>query len=184
MITSMSKQGGRHGILFDPGSVGNLQGDEWAKEISRTAIASGRHPEQLKRPKPLRVAGVGHGSQEATHDLRIPVCLKQTNGTYSSGTFEAPTIKNSNLPALLGLNTLEKLGAIVNFKTHELFIPGPGEAKLQEAMPSGTEAYQLEKAPSGHLLLPCSHYDEFDKQKHKQHRVNDAVALLTSPAEQ
>jgi len=133
--------------------------------VGQQALAHGRQPIETKRDRPLRVAGVGHGSQEALHNCTIPICLMQTDGVVNSGTFEAPTIRHSQLPGLLGLSALEDTGAIIDFKRKRLYFPGPGDHNLESTLPPGTEAYQLDKAPSGHLLLPCTHYAAADKQQ-------------------
>ena len=54
---------GRHSVIVDPGSVGNLCGDKWAKDIATAAVRAGEKPEHKKRARPLDVSGVGNGSQ-------------------------------------------------------------------------------------------------------------------------
>ena len=53
---------GRPAILIDPGSVGNLGGADWAREVAKVALQNKRKPEQFKRDRPLNVSGVGNGS--------------------------------------------------------------------------------------------------------------------------
>ena len=53
---------GRPAIIVDPGSVGNLGGDQWCKEVAVAGSRAGKKPSYKKRPKPLSVSGVGHGS--------------------------------------------------------------------------------------------------------------------------
>ena len=52
----------RPSIIIDPGSVGNLCGDRWAKEIAMLAMSNGRNPVHRKRERALQVSGVGYAS--------------------------------------------------------------------------------------------------------------------------
>jgi len=74
------------------------------------------------------------------------------------GKLVIPSVSKSELPGLLGLAALRKNRAILDFSTLELYFCGPGEYELGKAMPPGTDVFQLEVAPSGHLVLPCCNY--------------------------
>ena len=107
---------GRPALVVDPGSVGNLSGDAWAKEVAKAAARHGKHPEYQKRPRPLRVSGVGQGAQTCVYDCKLPVALRQLNGeTVSLGCITTPTVSGSELPGLLGLTALRKNRAILDF---------------------------------------------------------------------
>ena len=41
----------------------------------------------------------------------------------------------------------------------QLHLCGPGEYDLATLLPPGTDSFQLEVAPSGHLVLPCCEYE-------------------------
>ena len=69
-----------------------------------------------------------------------------------------PTVSKSDLPGLLGLAALTKNRGILDFNTMELHFCGPGDYDLGKALPPGTDTFQLEKAPSGHMVLPCCEY--------------------------
>ena len=56
---------GRTPIIVDPGSVGNLCGDRWAEEVANAVVAAGLKSAYSKRPKPLRVSGVGAAPRSA-----------------------------------------------------------------------------------------------------------------------
>ena len=56
---------GRPSIIVDPGSVGNLCGDKWARDVAMLAKRNGQKPYQ-KRPRPLDVCGVRNGHSRAT----------------------------------------------------------------------------------------------------------------------
>ena len=55
---------GRPALLIDPGSVGNLCGDQWARSVAVAAKKAGRELSYKRRATPLNVSGVGHGSQK------------------------------------------------------------------------------------------------------------------------
>ena len=64
----------------------------------------------------------------------------------------------AQLPGLLGLRSLESLGAVLDTGRQELVLPGGGERS--ESWPSGTTRIPLRKAPSGHLVMII---DEFER---------------------
>ena len=87
--------------------------------------------------------------------------MTTTDGRSIRGTFLTPTVNgDSHLPALLGLKALIANGAILD--TQNLTLAFCGKEKPKIEYPSGTEIFQLECAPSGHLMLPCS---DFQNQK-------------------
>ena len=95
--------------------------------------------------------------------------MTTTDGRSIRGTFLTPTVNgDSHLPALLGLKALRENGAILN--TQDLTLAFCGKEKPKIEYPSGTEIFQLECAPSGHLMLPCSDY---------QNKKVDAQSVLT-----
>ena len=156
---------GELGLLVDPGSIGNLGGDAWALDVAKVAIQNGRKPQQVRRDRPLKVSGVGHGSQSASHNCVLPSCFQKLDGSFHSGSFEAPIVKDSDLPGLLGLTSLKNRRAILDLVTNQLHFLGPGDYDLMTALPPGTDTFQLKHAPSGHLILPCNKFQEFDKEQ-------------------
>eukprot|EP00974_Lingulodinium_polyedra_P052858 5081465-Lingulodinium_polyedra.AAC.1 len=70
---------GRPSIIIDPGSVGNLCGNKWAKEVATAARKNGRRPSYMRRPRPSSVSGMGSGSQECHYDCTLPVAMKQSD---------------------------------------------------------------------------------------------------------
>ena len=115
---ALNLQIGRPSLIIDPESVGNLCGDRRAKTVAQAAARSGKYPTYEKRTKPLNVSGVGHGSQSARYECKLPISLKQVDGqTVSSGTVTAPAVADSDLPGALGLPALRKNKAIIDFST-------------------------------------------------------------------
>ena len=150
---------GRIALLIDPGSVGNLSGDRWAKSVAQAAARNGRVPKYEKRDRPLQVSGVGKGAQTAPYDCMLPIALQSAEeGKAVQGMVKTPTVANSDLPGLLGCASMIQSRAILDFATLKLYFAGPGDYNLDKAMPPGTEVFQCERAPSGHILLPCCSY--------------------------
>ena len=71
---------------------------------------------------------------------------------------EVPAVDNSDLPGLMGLSALKKNRAVLDFNSLTLYFCGKDHYDLGAALPANTDKYQLETAPSGHLVLPCCEY--------------------------
>ena len=104
----------------------------------------------------MTVGGVGAGTQQCLWDSQIPTALRRADGTYSRGTFTAPVIEDSSVPALLGQRSLEEHRAILDCFNKVLYLCAPGEVEIK--VPEGSEKLPLVQAPSGHLILPISDY--------------------------
>jgi hypothetical protein len=152
-------------MVVDPGSVFNLAGGPWCGSLGKEAVKQGRQPSQTKREKLLNVSGVGKGSETASHDVKLPCAFEKLNGECHEGCFETPCVTESEVPGLLGLTSLIGNRGILDFNTLQLHFCGPGDYDLLPTLPPGTDSYQLRQAPSGHLLLPCGHFNKLDKQK-------------------
>ena len=158
---------------MDPGSVGNLCGDKWAREVAMRASKNGHRPTYEKRPRPLQVSGVGHGSQACNYDCHLPVSVRHVGGQRSLGELTIPAVQNSEMPGLLGGQALRNNRCLWDFTTDKLYFLGPGDYNLERALPPGTDVFQLERAPSGHSVLPCCEFS--DRDTHTEH----TLTLLT-----
>ena len=157
---------GRPSIIIDPGSVGNLARDKWCKEVAREASRHGYKPRYERRTRSLSVSGVGNGSQECHFDCELPIALqKHDENDISVGTITTPTVSGSELPGLLGLQALKKNRSIIDMTSNKIYFVGPGDFDLMKALPPGTECYQCEEAPSGHLVLPICEFNRNGAQK-------------------
>ena len=173
---------GRPSILVDPGSKGNLIGKVVANKIAGAGLYHNQKSGSQRRPRPLKVTGVGTGSQSCEYDTVMPVALTRTDGTSISGTFTAPCIGgDSELPALLGLTALLDNKAIIDFGTRQLHFVNNGTVKLD--LPSGSSSFQLEHAPSGHLVLPCAEWEKIEEaqKKAKLDRYGESYQLFGTP---
>ena len=71
------------------------------------------------------------------------------------------------MPGLLGRNSLTTNRAVWDFISDRLYFLGPGDYDLMRVMPPGTDMFQLEKAQSGHSVLPCCEFsDETQNTEH------------------
>jgi len=172
--TNTQLKDGRPSLLVDPGSKGNLGGEVTIRHHARAAQAAGQAYSSTKRNVPLNVMGVGNGSQSCPFDCTTALGLQRTDGTRVAATYTAPVVPGSDLPALLGLDALMAQRALLDLTTLQLHFIGPGNLQLD--LPSGSESFQLEIAPSGHLVLPCGAYPDSKP-------VLDAtpLTLLTAP---
>ena len=68
------------------------------------------------------------------------------------------------MPGLLGGQALRNNRGLWDFANDRLYFLGPGDYNLEKALPPGTDVFQLERAPSGHSVLPCCEYSEKDPQ--------------------
>jgi hypothetical protein len=141
-------------LLVDVGAHDNLTGDAWVERMEKLCREHGLTPTWRQLNKPMGVEGVGTSSQTCTMGVRMPVAVS----TGEMGTFSAPVIPNSNVPALLGMKTLKKWRAMIDVVEKKLYLMGPGSVKV--SCPPGSRVYDLQESPSGHLMLPVSCFAE------------------------
>ena len=123
------------------------------------ARANGRKPAHQLRERALQVSGVGNGSQQCHYDCQLPVAIRPEGGkVLQHGMLEVPAVENSDLPGLMGLSALKRNRTILDFNSLTLYFCGKDHYDLGAALPANTDKYQLETAPSGHLVLPCCEY--------------------------
>ena len=174
---------GLQGLVVDCGALGNLGGKKWTTSVAREAMQNGRTPKQVLRDRPLKVAGVGNGSQQANYNCRMPIAIEDINGEIETGDFEFPVLESQGIdgdtggedvPGLLGLDSLENQLSIIDHVHNRLYRCGPGEFDLMTALPPGTKCHQLYKAATGHLILPITHYKKFDRKQASGNLTLDA----------
>ncbi len=138
------------GLLVDPGAHDNLIGERTLQALGKQA----GHPVQLTPlDQPRSVEGVGTYSQTAVNASLVPIGVGGQCGTYT-----APVIPGSELPPLLGLKFLERKFAILDMGNRKLHFPGPGGVHIH--LSPGSISLDLEKSPSGHLILPTNNFPE------------------------
>ena len=102
---------------------------------------------------------MGNGSQACHFDCQLPVSIRPKDSEEPSvGHLQVPAVTDSELPGLLGLTALRKNRAVLDFTTLRMHFCGPNDYDVEKALPEGTDTFQLEVAPSGHLVLPCCEF--------------------------
>ena len=115
-------------------------------------------PVVIDKIQPIGIGGVGQGSVTTNSRVKVPIMLE--DGTQA--TFDAPMLGDleqdlHQLPALLGLRSLEAMNAVLDMRS--------GQRKLylnagSVCIKSGTQVkvLNLRKSESGHLMLPVTSY--------------------------
>jgi len=144
--------GDQEAVLVDTGAKRGLSGGHWVDRVEKMAKAHGLSVQRRDLPKPMEVRGVGKGSHDITEQAVVPGVLEDGDNMN----FTTAVIPESPLPALMGLDSLERLHGIVDTRVphRKLYlgedvraIPGPK-----------TKVLQLYPAQSGHLMMPITHY--------------------------
>ena len=117
------------------------------------------------------MGGVGKSSQVCTRACKHHLGL--ADGPI--GSFEAPEIEDSDVPALLGLRGLDNNRSILVTFENKLIFMGPGGYQLK--LSPGSRVYDLKRSNTGHLMLPCSLF------KHHGKNIGKHVSFPVTPTE-
>jgi hypothetical protein len=107
------------------------------------------------------VEGVGKHAQTCTHQGKVTVVTK--NGTH--GSYEAPIIEQSDVPALLGLRSMSEKRTLIDVYNKIMYFIGPGGYQIHCS--PGTAQHDLETSPSGHLIMETTCWSKYE-QSYKQ----------------
>ena len=125
------------------------------RRLDEHAQRANREPMRKERmSRVLTVEGVGQGAQKCDSKCSASVCL--SDGT--EGSYAAPILENSDVPGLLGLESLKKHRALMDTYNGRLFFIGPGGYQL--GLSPGSKVFELEESPSKHWLLPCTEWSQ------------------------
>ena len=132
--------------------------DEWSKRMRTAAVRAGR-PDTTSIPmrNQLEVGGIGTGTQTATQKVVHRIGL--AGGREAN--YKTPVLPNSGTPALLGQRSLRKMRALIDCFTGRLYLIGPGGYQIKVS--PGSETYELVESHAGHLMLPCSDFQDNSK---------------------
>jgi hypothetical protein len=138
-------------MLLDTGAYKNIVGDAWVERMDKINKQFGR-PKHTTKTLNTKVVlgGVGTGTQESNIEVTVPceVSGKKTD-------FKATVLKNSDIPAILGMKTMQDNHGILDLRNKRLIFPKkPSDVKITIA--EDTAVYQLEQAPGGYFMLPCT----------------------------
>ena len=201
-LASTDLPGGRLGVIVDTGAWTNLWGLHFAQRLAVKAHHASLTPTSEQLRTPLYVAGVGNGSQIANWELNIPIATTNRDGTTAQHSMRAPAVEGEGreLPALLGLRSMQANNAVMAMGTEHkrLTFPGPGGFEITWA--PGAVHFDLESAPSGRPLIPVDDYDkapemtatgaanydvyathDYDIPSKSQRAIATGIAVLPSP---
>ena len=138
-------------LLIDTGSPGNIVGLEWSKEMTDECDRAGINwPTYAPRTAPLVCSGIGSGSQTAEWDVTHTISVG--DGRY--GSYTAPELPNSKVPALWGQKSMKAKRCLIDTFTGRIYLVGPGGYELK--LSPGSVQHDLVESSAGHLMLPCS----------------------------
>ena len=164
-------------LIIDTGAFTSIIGSLLARALASKAKDAGMKVEQVLFEKPMKIGGVGSGTQECRYALKTTLAVNHIGSDESHPhTWSAPIVEGdgSHLPGLLGMDSLEKNRGIVDVGGGRLIYPGPGEVQI--ILPPGSIEMPIVKSPSGH---PCVVVDQFAKLPRQQAGgVKEAVPTL------
>ena len=82
------------------------------------------------------------------------------------------------MPGLLGIRSLKKCDALIRCKTGEIWFLGKGGVEVKPS--PGSRCFQMKEAPSGHWMIPISHF-RTDAIKQEWHLVAERDGASGNP---
>ena len=130
---------------------------------------SGHLPKELpiqyeELPEPQGVMGVGQNASTATHVAAVPVGMAdQGIEPDESFKYKATVITNSDVPALLGLQSMIASNCVVDLRPGKMHMYTAEDASAIEIKFAPKKEHMVGRlkmamAQSGHLMLPCSQF--------------------------
>ena len=113
-------------MLVDTGVGGNLSGDTTVKRMEVLATARGRGTEFKQLAKATSADGVGCSASTCTQTAVVPIVLPSSQ----LASYQAVSIENSDVPALLGLNFLTEKRVLVDTVHDQMILVGHGVFEL------------------------------------------------------
>eukprot|EP00971_Amphidinium_carterae_P350103 6491381-Amphidinium_carterae.2 len=130
------------GLLLDTGCVKNLTGTGW--------IGRAQHVRMSDDGDSSLLHGVGGAGTPSKGCASVPLAVR-TSADDLHVVFKTKVADQQDIPALLGLESLERMGAVLDCRRGLLMLPKPGcEMKVVDV----GQTIKLEKSPSKHLMIP------------------------------
>ena len=156
----------REGLVIDTGAVLSLSGDHWVHRNQSIGEKYGHGTAVKQLDRPFGIEGVGQGSNSVKSSAVVPIAMQ--HGIV--GTFSTNVVDNSPIPALCGLNPMIEQRTILDLVNGKMVLLGGGGYNLN--LSPGSVVFDLERAPTGHLILPTSEWVKAQKTSKK------GIALL------
>ena len=86
--------------------------------------------------------------------------------------YRAPELPDSRTPALLGRHAMRAKRVLLDTFSGKFIMVGPGGYELK--LSPGSEVYDTEDSQAGHMMFPCSQFQNVSRQ----HRKEEAVVFL------
>ena len=95
-------------MIVDPGAWTSMMGSNLARALVRACIAAGHRPQQCKMDKPVKIAGVGTGSNDIRFEFEGPIAIPLEDGSAKLFKLQAGIVEppGDELPGLLGIDVL------------------------------------------------------------------------------
>ena len=149
-------------MLVDLGSRINLIGCNTEREFALEAERHGQQTRYEKRKHRLNVNGVGSGSAPCDEEATLPIAVKFADDRAKMDSYRAnvATGSGADLPAIFGSASMQEKDSVLILRKGKEMIafPGPGGYKIEWS--PGTKLLPMTAAPSGHLVIPCDHFDD------------------------
>ena len=114
------------------------------------------------------VNGVGSGSAPCDEEATIPIAVKFADSRAKLDSYKAnvATGSGAGLTAIFGSASMQEKDSVLILRKGKEMIafPGPGGYKIEWS--PGTKLLPMTAAPSGHLVIPCDHFDDAINAKH------------------
>ena len=140
-------------LLVDTGAFHNLAGDRTFKRIADAARLHGHGADYSDLHKNLNIDGVGGGDPSICKQ-RGKAAIVLSDGQLAS--YQAPLIENSDVPCLLGAESMTNMRVVLDLVHDKWISLGPGGMEMK--LSPGSQVLALQRAPTGHIMLPCTEW--------------------------
>jgi len=164
----------REGLLIDTGAFDNLTGSAWVSRIAAAAQRRGRRIRTTRMNQAMEVLGVGKPAHEVAEEIHAPGRLE--NG---ADTFRTPVVPEGDIPALLGIRSLEGFEAIIDCRRNRRRMYLGSETVVQAV--DSTTTLQMYPAISEHLMLPITNCETAKRNRNSSARTEPLHLLKTEP---
>ena len=158
---SRTKLKKNNSMLVDLGSRINIIGADTAEEFMKDATKFSLTTQVLPRQVPMHVHGVGAGAAVCYNDAKFPIAVKFQDQSPMLTTYHAHIAEGSGkgLPAIWGLESMEKMDAVLILRKGKRMIGIPGKGGFKIQWSKGTKLLPMEPSESGHLVVPCDAFE-------------------------
>ena len=144
---------GEHSILADPGAWTNIGGENKFAALGRDATKHGYKVSQRKLEEPLKVQGVGDGTQLGHWEVRCPIAVTVLNEDGEEEVdlfhFEGPAIEGSgaDLPLILGAKSMGVKNRYESYRKEKRCLRSRAQGGTKSPGPRGPYGF--------HWRTPC-----------------------------